>query len=99
MKPNENQERTESVAVADVGTTALLGFDVTVYDMACIVFAKNAAQAKWRAVKGWRDAGYGGKRQWPCVSARRNPRYDNFPHKDQGRCWTPEYVRDLCPYA
>lgn len=78
-----------------VGCGALLGWDVKLYEMSCVVFAKSAAQARWLAVKGWRDAGYGGRRQWPTVSARRNPRYDGFYRKTEGRCWTPEYVRDL----
>jgi len=99
MNDKPASESPEVVTSKGIGSSALLGFDVTVYEMSCIVFAKNAAQAKWRAVKGWRDAGYGGKRQWPSVSARRNPRWDSFPHKDQSRCWIPEYVRDLCPSA
>lgn len=85
----------QKVSPDAVGSGDLLGWDVTLDDNSCIVFAKNAAQARWRAVKGWRDAGIGGRRQWPTVSARRNPRYDSFYRKAEGRCWTPQYVRDV----
>lgn len=83
---------------AEPSPCSAVAFEVTVYEMSCVAFAKNAAQARWLAVKGWRNAGMGGRREWPNVSARRAPQFDKFPLRDSrpGQCWTPDYVRQCC---
>ncbi len=73
-------------------------YRVTVYKMECIVFANSNAQARWFAVKGWRDAGFGPRRgSWPECSAKRVPHLDKFPHAQtpRARCWVPEYVEAI----
>ena len=84
-------------AEAESRNSALLAFDVTIEEYSSVVFAANAAQARWRAVKIWRDVGLGGRREWPSVRASRNPRLDGFSRKEESRCWDPEYVRSVCP--
>lgn len=43
-----------------------------------IIFAKSGAQARWIAVREWRDAGYGARKEWPTsLIARRAESYDN----------------------
>lgn len=79
-----------------VTATELVAFDVEIYSLHCIVFAANAGKARWIAVKGYRDAGYGHRRQWPYPRAHRVPRYDRNPLKDrESRCWSPEYVEAM----
>jgi hypothetical protein len=79
-------------------STPLAAYRVTIYDLSCIVFAETNKQARWFAVKGWRDAGMGPRRgSWPECSARRVESYDKFPHAEtpRERCWVEEYVRDI----
>lgn len=48
----------------------------------CIIFAATAAKAKWIAVRGWREAGYGADGRWPTsLTVRRADHYDSHPHK------------------
>ena len=70
-----------------------VAFLVNVDGLDAIVFAATRAKAKWQAVKGYRDAGYGAHKSWPNVRAVRIPKYDgsflkNGPHS----CWEREYV-------
>ena len=60
---------------------ALLAYKVIVDDVTGVVFAVNAARARWLAIKGFRkingDKGY----IWHSVRAIRIPRYDSSPLK------------------
>ncbi len=72
-----------------------LAWFVEVDSMTCVVFAATAAKAKWIAVKGYRDAGYGNRGTWPPTSVGRRERYDKSPLRHQKpRPWTEDYVQD-----
>jgi len=74
-------------------STQLLAFDVEIGATHCIVFAATASKARWLAVKGYREAGFGSCGTWPRPRAKREARYDNSPLKLKAqKCWTPEYV-------
>lgn len=49
-----------------------------------IVFATTASKAKWIAVRGWREAGYGSGLRWPTtLTVSRADIYDNHPNKNR----------------
>lgn len=76
--------------------TNSIAWHVEVDSMTCIVFAPTLPKAKWIAVKGYRDAGYGRKGEWPPVSAGRAERFDRSPLRNQPpRPWTEDYVLDM----
>ena len=74
-------------------TTQRVAYLVEINDMACIVFATTPAKARWIAVKGYRDAGYGRRGEWPRPTAKRIPLHDGclLRHKNE-QPWTEEYV-------
>lgn len=72
----------------------MLAWEVEIYDKRCIVFAATKAKARWIAVKGYWDAGYGrGRGDWPRAVAGRAERFDRsaLRHKN-AQPWTEEYV-------
>lgn len=71
-----------------------VAWEVEVNDHRCIVFATTAPKARWIAVKGWREAGYGRKGEWPSVSAGRRPYLDSRLGGaiQAGRAYSEEYV-------
>lgn len=74
-----------------------VAWEVVIYDVRCIVFAKTKASARMRCVRAYWDA-YG-RNGFPTVSAVvRRPRWDKFPRKDDPqRTWCPQYVEDITP--
>lgn len=79
---------------------ALVAWEVEVDTYTSIVFATTAPKARWIAVRGYWEAGYGrGPGNWPPgVSAWRCERHDKSPLRDRGpKCWTPSYVEELRP--
>ena len=73
----------------------LLAWFVDVNSMTCIVFATTSAKAKWVAVRGYWDAGYGRKGTWPPVSIDRAERFDHSPLRmKKPQPWTTDYVAD-----
>jgi hypothetical protein len=74
----------------------LVAWEVEINDMSAIVFAATAPKARWLAVKGYREAGYGSRREWPSVKAKRVERYDrSVLRSHEQKCWTPSYVEDM----
>lgn len=71
-----------------------LAFAVEINSMTCVVFAINAAKARWIAVKSYWEAGYGrGPGTWPNPKAKRVPRLDSSPLKDaEQKSWSPDYA-------
>lgn len=66
---------------------------VEVNSMTCIVFASTLAKAKWIAVRGYREAGYGRRGMWPPTGGARRPQYDRSPLRDKTpRPWTEDHV-------
>lgn len=75
-----------------------VAWEVTIYDMTAIVFATTAPKARWIAVRGYWEAGYGRRGMWPSAKARRCERHDNSPLRDcPPQPWTPSYVEELRP--
>lgn len=65
-------------------------------DLACMVFAANVPKARWITVRAWREAGYGGTREWPATRVRRRPEYDKSPLLHRPRqTWDPAYVAEV----
>lgn len=80
----------------DTPASALLAFEVEIHSLTCVVFAATPAKARWLAVKGYWEAGYGRRGTWPRPVASRRPAFDSCSLKDRGpRAWAPEYVREL----
>lgn len=76
----------------------VVAWEVVIDDMTAIVFATTAPKARWIAVRGYWEAGYGrGRGNWPSgVRARRCERHDNNPLRDKGpKCWTPSHAEDM----
>ena len=92
-------EETKAADGAPAGVsdlTQLLAFDVEIGTTHCIVFAATASKARWLAVKGYREAGYGSIGAWPSPHAKRAEIYDNSPLKLKAqKCWVPEYVAGM----
>jgi len=58
-------------------------WEVSLNDFHPICFASTKAAAQWIAVSAWREAGFGGYREWPWkLSAHRRPDLDGFPLKE-----------------
>jgi len=75
--------------------TETVAWFVEVDSMTCIVFATTVAKAKWVAVNGYRNAGYGRRGTWPPVSVGRASRFDSSPLRfKEPRPWTEDYVLD-----
>lgn len=71
-----------------------LAYEVEINSLSCVVFAETPAKARWIAVKGYWEAGYGRKGLWPRPKASRVPWLDNSPLRDRERkAWCPEYAR------
>lgn len=77
----------------------ILAFGVSLNDMECICFAASKSKAKWIAVRGAREAGHLGKKEWPSsISAWRAKEYDYSLAKCHGNGpWIEDYVRRLSP--
>lgn len=72
-----------------------LAWIVEINSLTCIVFATTLPKAKWIALRGYREAGYGRCGQWPTTSAGRMPRYDKSPLRfKKSQPWVEDYVRD-----
>ena len=72
-----------------------LAFEVWIGSDHCIVFATTPAKARWIAVKGYREAGYNSRGDWPNPVAKRAPRYDKSRLREEGqKCFAPDYVED-----
>lgn len=56
--------------------TKLLAYHIVIDDHDCFVFAETAAKARWIAVRGYWEAGYGRQGTWPSVFSKRAPQYD-----------------------
>lgn len=79
-------------------SSELLAFRVVIRDIDCIVFAETNPKARWQAVKGYWESGYGRKGTWPCPKAVRVPRLDSNPlRQKKQKCWVPEYVESVQP--
>ena len=86
----------DATDTAQSAWNGLLAFDVRIDDMHCICFAMSAPKARWMAVHGYWDAGFGRRGLWPRAVATRKPEYDNSPIRKmgKGKCWVPEYVEN-----
>lgn len=73
----------------------VVAWEVEINYMSCVVFAPTKAKARWLAVKSYWDA-FGRNGTWPSSTIARKPFYDRFPHKDEPKAFSPEYVRSLC---
>lgn len=75
----------------------LLAWEVEINYMTCVVFAPTAAKARWIAVRGYWNAGYGrGPGTWPNPKERRAPHLDHCSLADQGpKCWMPEHAQAM----
>ncbi len=69
----------------EISASPLLAYRVTIEDMSCVCFADSAPQARWYAVKGYWEAGYGRKGKWPDVHAARAPSWDRHPASEWER--------------
>lgn len=95
MSNNELAERVIRAEAAKV-VVPLVAWEVVIYDLRAIVFATTAPKARWLAVKGYREAGYGRRGAWPSVRAMRAERYDrSVLRSGEQKCWTESYVEDM----
>ena len=71
-----------------------LAWKVEINYMTCIVFTTTAPKARYIAVKGYWEAGYGSRKVWPRAVAWREPRYDKsmLNGREPGRCYGVECV-------
>lgn len=63
-----------------------VAYRVTCGGYDAVTFATSEAQARFNAVHAFREAGYGGRREWPSgVGARRAPQFDRSVFRDPRR--------------
>lgn len=92
---NPCEQKVSPVAVGSGDLVQPVAWEVEIHSMSCIVFAATKAKAKWLAVKAYWDA-YSRNGSWPSTSVARRPFYDKFPHRNEAKAYSPEYVRSLC---
>lgn len=74
--------------------TEHVAYEVFVDAERCFTFAPTTAAARWNAVVAARDAGYCTGKFPSLLRAKRAPRYDNSPLKENSfrRCYSPDYM-------
>lgn len=74
---------------------AILAWEVEINAMRCIVFAATRDKAKWVAVKAYREAYGGGRKEWPNPAAVRAPRFESsLLRNEPPRAWSESYVAE-----
>lgn len=87
--------RAPELGVASGSASEVVAWEVEIHYMSCVVFATTKAKARWLAVKAYWDA-YSANGSWPHTNVARKPLYDKFPHRNEAKAFSPEYVRSLC---
>ena len=80
-------------AIVNNSQENVVAWEVNIDSMRCFVFAATAPKARWLAVRGYWEAGYGRKGLWPNTSAYRAERYDNSPRRNEiEKCFSEEWL-------
>lgn len=75
----------------------VVAWGVEINSMECIVFATTAPKARYIAVRGYWEAGYGSRRVWPRAIAWREQRYDRSSLRERkpSLCYCRDYVESI----